>query len=221
VNECSLAAAADNDVLWKAACYRLAARFWPPSAEGPTVGVLGAARFVLADVIARRSHVRDRPGAQDELENALGQAEVLEPTETELAAAAELEVLAQRAGLELDAGESQLAAMVAARGIPSLDTGDKRAIRGFDALVSRSPTCTDLCGRVRCLEQLVLRVWRETPDDFPSIANDVCAEPGVDKTLSICFSCYSNAGTTFDGVCAALANYIEALQHDAPKVLVS
>ncbi len=52
----------------------------------------------------------------------------MEPTDREVAFATNLELTAQRAGLQLDVGESQLVAIVIERAIATFDTGDKRAI---------------------------------------------------------------------------------------------
>jgi hypothetical protein len=210
--------AVDNDVLFKAACYGLAMRFWPPS---ESIGVLGAARFVLADAVSRGSTVRDKESASEALAAIFARATVLEPTDEELTASAELEQLGQRAGLELDAGESQLAAMAAARGIELLDTGDKRAVRGLEALVESSSTCGNLCGRVRCFEQLLLLALADVTTEFDAISRDVCAEPDVDKTTSICFSCYSGGGAVLSSVRAALRNYLNSLRRDAPRLLAA
>jgi hypothetical protein len=210
--------AVDNDVLLKSACYRVAAHFWALSDH---VSVLGAARFVLADAISRGSTVRDKESASAALAELLERASVLEPTDDELTAAAALEQLAQRLGLELDAGESQLAAMVAARPIELLDTGDKRAVRGLEALVERSSICGQLCGRVRCLEQLLLLALIGAAEDFDEIGRAVCAEPDVDKTTTICFSCYSGGGADLEAVAAALNSYLGALRRDAPRILMA
>lgn len=209
--------AVDNDVLLKAACYGLAVRFWAPSEE---IGVLGAARFVLADAVSRGSRVRDKVTAGEALAELFARAVALEPTDDELSAAAELEKLAQRAGLELDAGESQLAVMVAGRTIELLDTGDKRAVRALEALVGVSGTCAQLCGRVRCLEQLLLSAL-EAAEEFDAIAHAVCVEPDVDKTTSICFSCYSDGGADLTSVRAGLQSYLASLRRDAPRVLAA
>jgi predicted nucleic acid-binding protein len=216
----AVGAAVDNDVLLKAASYRVTSRLWPSDAlDAP--GVLGAARFVLADVLKRGSRVRDQAGTQRELAELFGRAVVLEPTDDELAEAAELERLAQRAGLEIDAGESQLAAMVAARGIPWLDTGDKRAVRAFDTLTAASPPCAELRKRVRCLEQLFLLLLEDMEDGsaFDAFAAGVCAEPDIDKAVSICFSCYSGGGAVRDSALAGLASYVGSLRSAAPLLL--
>ena len=211
--------AVDNDVLLKAACYGLTLRFWAQPGDGSRIGVLGAARFVLRNVVARGSTVRDKAAASKALAEFFARATVLEPTDAELSAAAELEQLAQRAGLELDVGESQLAAMVAGRDIAMLDTGDKRAVRGFEALIGLSQTCAQLCTRVRCLEQLFLRVLDEPTSEFDTIASAVCAEPDVDKAASTCFSCYSGGGAEQGAVRGALESYVASLRSEAPRVL--
>lgn len=211
--------AVDNDVLLKAACYGLALRFWARKDGDPGVGVLGAARFVLAKAVERGPRVRDKPAAGKALAEFLARATVLEPTDAELAVAAELERLAQTAGLELDVGESQLAAMVAARDVPLLDTGDKRAVRGLERLIGLSPTCARLCSRVRCLEQLFVRVLEDDPGDFDVIASGVCAEPDVDRTASICFTCYSDGGAERNAVRAGLESYVASLRTEAPRIL--
>jgi len=211
--------AVDNDVLLKAACYSLAPRFWPQAGGDPSFGVLGAARFVLSNAVTRGSRVRDKAAASQGLAEFFARAALLEPTDAELGAAAELEQLAQRAGFELDVGESQLAAMVAARNILLLDTGDKRAVRGLEALIDLSQTCAQLSARVRCLEQLLLHALDTTPGEFQAITSAVCAEPAVDKTASICFGCYSDGEAERDSVRAGLESYVASLRSEAPRVL--
>jgi hypothetical protein len=208
--------AVDNDVLLKAACYGLALRIWSMH-TGP--GVLGAARFVLADAVAHSTRVHDKAATSAALAEFFAQAQVLEPTPAELNATADLERLAQQAGVELDTGESQLAVMVVSRGIPFLDTGDKRAVRGFEVLIGTSGTCQLLGAHVRCLEQLLLRVLHEAASEFAAIAAAVCAEPDIDKATSICFSCYSAAETTYSAATGALASYVDTLRAAAPTVL--
>ena len=164
--------------------------------------------------------VRDKASANHALAEFFSAAVELEPTDEELHAAAALETLAQRAGLDLDVGESQLAVMVALRNIGLLDTGDKRAIRGFHALTTESPTCAQLSSRVRCLEQLLLLAVDHEPHRFAAIARSICAEPFVDRAASICFSCTSR-GVGHHQVRSALQSYIDALRRDAPSVLAA
>ena len=211
--------AVDNDVLLKAACYGLALSFWGHAGGSPSAGVLGSARFVLRHVVASGSRVRDKDSANRALEEFFAWAAVLEPTDAELNSAAALEQLAQRAGLELDVGESQLAAIVAARGIPFLDTGDKRAVRGLELLAESSHTCAVLSARVRCLEHLLLLALEEHPDELASINAEICAEPDVNKAASICFGCYSDGAADPDEVRTGLNSYFASLRSQAPTVL--
>jgi hypothetical protein len=146
--------ATDNDVVLKAVCYGLAEAIWP-AGGGPPVGVLGAARYVLAEAINRASTKRDKAQIHSDLQRFLDSALVLEPTELEISLAVDAESAAQKAGVPLDTGESQLAAITVERGIPALETGDKRAIHALEELIEAVPFLGDLCGRVRCLEQIM------------------------------------------------------------------
>lgn len=206
-------AAVDNDILIKAACYRL-----HDALLGASFGVLGAARFVVAGRLARMPLTGERQGAQDAAADLITRSVVLEPSDAELILAAELETLAQRKGLELDAGESQLAAIIAKRDIRQLCTGDKRAIRALEQLLDPLPALAALAGRIRALEQLVddLVCRVQSPDD---IAKAICAEPTVDKALTICARCHTPPpdGPAIDR--DGLASYIGQLRTEAPRML--
>lgn len=208
--------AADNDVVLKATCFGLASSFW----RTKRVGVLGAARYVLAKRVHRVGLMREVADAQDDLDIFFASASVLEPTDDERQLAASLEAEAQRRGLEVDVGESQLCAMVARRGISELDTGDKRAISGLEHLLDDFDDLDGLCGRIRCLEQLVAELLSAgmTAHD---ISQAVCSEPKLDKTLSIIFSCYSDASTDDATVNGALDQYIESLRGEAPRLMAT
>lgn len=202
----------DNDILIKAACYRL-----HDDLVAPRFGVLGAARFVLAARLAKMPLRGDPQAAQNAATEMLSRSQTLEPNDSELALAANLETLAQRRGLELDVGESQLTAIVAERDVPQLRTGDKRAIRALEQLLDIFAPLGPIAGRVRSLEQLVADlVERADPDD---VARAICAEPAVDKALSICARCHSPAphGPAIDH--DGLASYIRQLRAEAPRVL--
>ncbi len=212
-HDCAVNAAVDNDILIKAACYRL-----QDTLLGASFGVLGAARFVVAGRLARMPLMGERQEAQDAAADLIARSVVLEPSDAELTLAAELETLAQRQGLELDAGESQLAAIVAERDVGQLSTGDKRAIRAFEQLLDALPALAALAGRIRSLEQLVddLVGRLESPDD---VAKAICAEPTVDKALTICARCHTPPpdGPAIDR--EGLASYIRQLRADAPRML--
>ncbi len=142
---------------------------------------------------------------------------VLEPTRDELDFAAAIETAAQRRGLELDAGESQLAAIVVHREVGLLETGDKRAIRSFDVLLDEIPDLDPLSGRLRCLEQIIARCLQTVDPDV--LARAVCGEPDVDKALSICFRCFSPPPHTAALDADGLNSYITALRTSAPRIL--
>jgi hypothetical protein len=206
----------DNDVMLKAACYSLHRGLWPELERG-RVGVLGAARYVLATHVERRAH--DVPRARAALEDLLHGVEELEPSDDELTAAADLEQLAARLGLPLDAGETQLIAIVAARDTRRFDTGDKRAIAAAERLIAESPPCAALVGRVMCLEQLFLRLVTEHSSAIEDVRRAVCDEIDADRAISICFSCYSREAPDVGDVVSALKSYVEALRGDARRVL--
>jgi hypothetical protein len=211
--------AVDNDVIIKAACYGLTTRFWPQAGLRYQLGVLGAARYVVAKRIARSRLVGHKTAAQHAFAALLATASILEPTDVEVGLATEMEVMAQRAGLSLDAGESQLVAMTIHRAIPVLETGDKRAIRSIELLLDNVGGLEGIAGKVRCLEQIVLGCLAE-PDAPDAVARAVCAEPNVDNALSICFRCYSPPpeGHVLDP--EAVTSYIASLRAAAPRVLM-
>lgn len=202
----------DNDILIKAACYRL-----QHGLVAPRFGVLGAARFVLAARLAKMPLRGDRQAAQDAATEMLVRSQTLEPNDGELALAASLETLAQRRGLELDVGESQLTAIVTERDVPQLRTGDKRAVRALEQMLDVFAPLEAIVGRVRSLEQLVADLVKHA--DADEVARAICAEPAVDKALSICARCHSPAphGPAIDH--DGLASYIRELRAQAPRVL--
>lgn len=207
--------ALDNDVILKAVRYGATELFWPSATR---LGVLGAGKYVVAGRIKREKLAEAKSSIEDDLTVFLNRTEVLEPSEHEVTRAAELEREAQKRSLPLDAGESQLAAMVVEREIALMTTGDKRAIASFERLLEAAPWLTALCGRVRCLEQVALAVVRDA-DAFETLARCVCSDPGADETLSICFSCYGGGDPLRGAAEGGLVSYIEALRGDAPHVL--
>lgn len=210
-------AAVDNDIILKAVAYRLSATFWPGLGE-TTIGLLGAARYVIPNRLDRAGLSGDAPTAKAEFAALLATAAALEPNRDELRLAAEIETAAQRASLPLDSGESQLAAMVMERSIPTLETGDKRAVRSLESLRGHVDFLERLDCRIRCFEQVVHRLVSDEVA-FRSAAAAVCAEPSVDKTLTICFACRSPAPAPRERVMEGLESYIASLRAEAPNVL--
>jgi hypothetical protein len=126
----------DNDIIFKGTCYGLLDEFLSPvCATRDLVGVLGAAQFVVSKKITKKNPKKGIAVALRHLKDFLERVTVVEPTEDEQKMAAEFELAAQRAGLVLDVGESQLCAIVICRLTPLLLTGDKRAIQAIEELL--------------------------------------------------------------------------------------
>lgn len=206
---------ADNDVLLKGACYRLLIQLADKLEPHEAVGILGAAKFVVSHRLGTLDSVMDGDGALAEFNAFMELATELEPSsdETELATAIEEE--AQRAGVEVDSGESQLAAIAVRRATYILLTGDKRAIAGLEVVAAYVPEMASLRGSIASLEQLVLTFASSL--GLEEVRTRVCAERHVDQALSISLSCNSGGhAVTPDG----LASYIQDLRAQAPTLLV-
>lgn len=209
----------DNDILMKGACYQiLPALLGVLPGGGQGYGILGAARFVVPKLLERARLVSGDAKAQESLQAAITASEVLEPTSSEQELAAQLESGAQALALNLDAGESQLAAILASREIPLLVTGDKRAIRALEELVDAVPALEPIVGRVHCLEQCVQRLIEHEGDEV--VCTAICAEPSVDKALTICCSCAGGVRSR-ETLRKCLAGYIDELRIAAPRVLAT
>jgi predicted nucleic acid-binding protein len=206
--------AIDNDVVLKAVGYGLVSVFWQEPYT--SLGVIGAAPFVISKAIDRGARVHNRQLAAERLRDFIKQVTVLEPSDEELDLAAELELAAQRRGLPVDSGESQLAAIVIERMLRELITGDKRAIASLETLAEDVEQIAGLERKLRCLEQVVLRFIDE---HFEDLSAAICTEPDLDKTLSICFGCRSAPRAVRSVVVEGLESYIRALRSEAPMLL--
>lgn len=203
----------DNDVVLKVACYALVTESLAAmTSNGTPLGMLGVGRFVIRGRLERAKNIADRDRARAALERMLAAVEMLEPTEDELALAADLEAEASRQGLELDGGESQLLAIVARRNFHCLLTGDKRAISAMAAVAMALAA-----GRILCLEQLMVRIVAAVGAD--AVRPQVCAEPRVDRALTACFGCARDAVPHAD-VVDGLTSYVNHLERTAPGVLM-
>jgi hypothetical protein len=178
---------------------------------------LGAARFVVSKKITKKAPHQGIAAAHQHLATFLGRAAVVEPTDDEQRMAAEFELAAQRAGLGFDAGESQLCSILICRSTPLLLTGDKKAIQALEQLLDSESRLVALCGKIRCLEQLVLDVFSASPNP-DALRTAICAEVEVDKTLTICFSCHCKDGSGLDHA-EGLKSYLADLQRRATRVL--
>lgn len=204
----------DNDVLIKGSAYAL----WALLDEEMlgSVGVLGAARYVVPDAI-QRNKIDQRGRALDAWCALLSDAEELEPTADELQLATLLEESAHDLGIPLDPGESQLCAMAVHRPDSVMLTGDKRAIAAAERLRGLVGELARLDGRVACLEQLLQSLSVALGAEV--VRGHVCSEPAVDRAISICFSCASQHDASIDE--SGLASYIENLRSSAPRLLAA
>lgn len=210
-------AAIDNDVLFKGACYGLLAELTSTSCSKTEVaGVLGSARFLVSKKIEKGMLRGNRAAALATFLQFLSQTVALEPTNSEQGMAADLELTAQKLGINLDGGESQLCAILVHRALQMLLTGDKRAIAAMEKLIDAETRLMPICGKVKCLEQLVHDALDNA--DHGIFRRAVCAEPDIDKALAICFSC-TNQSPTAPSVIEGLQSYIRSIRREASRVL--
>lgn len=204
----------DVDIMLKFSAYGLLSSF-----QAETVlGLLAVSKYVVAKRIARTSSINDKERAVQEFSRFLERASIFEPTADEVGFAAMLEKRSQDLGLSLDIGESQLLAAVVHRGLSRCWTGDKRAIASAETLLDEVSELQAVSGKLSCLEQAALGLLEKLGAN--STRGSICGEPAVDLALSNCFSCYSGQPVN-DSVVAGLSSYIEALRHEAPRILSS
>lgn len=205
----------DNDILLKCSCYAVLEDIAHGVSATNSLAILGAAKYVVRSRLSRSPEVRDPGSATTRLNGFLGKMMEIEPTAEELALAARIEEAALLANLEVDVGESQLCAVVIQREIPRLITGDKRAVRSLEMLLTRVGELALLKRRVVSLEQLIL--WLVGGLTAEMIQARVCAEPLVDKAVAISMSCADGGAGPYDP--AGLQSYIGNLHKDTGTVL--
>jgi hypothetical protein len=134
----------------------------------------------------------------------------LEPEEDEVALAADLAATAQERGLPLDAGEAQLAAILARRGLPLLVSGDKRALAALATLVEDGPMRPAFVGRLACFEQLLGSIAGLMGE--VQLRSQICSEPEVDGAMRLACSCGREQWnpTQFHEACASFSGAVRA-----------
>ncbi|MGB8768941.1 MAG: hypothetical protein WCC92_04960 [Candidatus Korobacteraceae bacterium] len=211
-------AVADNDILLKGACYGLLPEFVGAVPGTGHIGILGASIFVVPSKIKKQSLRGDPAVVQTRFAAFVADNELLEPSCDEQSMAALFEATAQKLALNLDTGESQLVAMLVSRSLPWLLTGDKRAIAAIENLFDADTRLAVVAGKIRSLEHLIRDVLASGIVD--QVRGAICAEPAVDKALSICFSCsgsHASSATVSEG----LSSYIADLRSRAARVLAT
>jgi hypothetical protein len=206
----------DSDVLFKASCYDLACDLIEVLAGGSRdVASLALARFVLKRKIEKSGRIADRQRAAKALDSVLASISALEPNDAELSLAAQYEEHGLSAGYAFDSGESQLLAVLVNRAAKVMVTGDKRAVAAAWRLAIDIESVPLLAGRFACFEQVMLEIRGKKGG--PALAASVCAEPAVDKAMSICFGCSS----TFDeqNMREGLDSYVGHLRGSSGELL--
>lgn len=203
-------AALDSDVLLKGVSYGILDALLAALPGGPYVhGILGTAKFVLPKALKKRPPKRFEL-AKDELATAFLTLECLEPDEDETAIAAKLEYEAQRQFAPLHVGECQLIAIMLARQLRHLLTGDRNAISAMAMI--EGPEVLDpihLAGKFICFEQAVLHLVNA--QGARTVRDAICAERQVDTAMRVCFSC-SSPEIGEESWITALKSHIENLR---------
>lgn len=212
----AIEAAFDNDVLIKLSAYGLLPEVIAALGVNSTVGVLGASRFLVPKAIERDKRLLDRDSALACWEAVLPSLKELEPTDDEIALATRIEELSLTNGLAMDGGESQLCAIALLRGVPHILTGDKRAIASSEQLRALAPELNELGGRLVCLEQVIAGAATRIGSD--AVRTRVCANPDVDRALTICFEC-TGLGVGHPADPAGLRSYVADVRRTAPTML--
>lgn len=208
----------DNDIILKVCCFGLGAQFKDLFGEAEVPVRLGLATFVVPRKIAKSSRVRDKKSAQAQVVDFLAWAVALEPTEDELSFASEIEDVAREENIDFDAGESQLLAVLLRRNASQMMTGDKRAMIGLRALSQRLGVVKETNGKVVCFEQILLALLKLIGAE--ELTRNVCAEPEVDRTASICCSCASGRGDEVS-IAEGLTSYIRHLRAECGECLAA
>lgn len=210
----------DNDVLIKMSRFQLVGELLHlacPAGCANNTGVLATARFICAARLRKAiTNGETTTNSVETFEAFLASVEILEPSEKELALAAQLEDEAQAGNLALDAGESILTAIATLRGSQIL-TGDKRAVAAIEQLLATVPDIRDLSGCAICLEQAVMTLTDSLGADV--VRARICAEPTADHALRLVFECRRD-GAEGDFEPLGLISYIDDLRRFAPTVLM-
>jgi hypothetical protein len=204
----------DNDVLIKMSAWQLGGPLTDclTTASGPPA-MLGVAAFVIRRKLGKIG-LQNPVAAEAAFAKLCDDLSLVEPTEEELHTAAALEEAANRADLQFDTGESQLAAILLHRGGALLATGDKRAIAAL-AVVARN----ELAGRVAPLEALLRQIAARI--GMEQLRAHICSEPTADRSAAICFACHRQEAILAAEVEACLASYLRDLAKVAEPILIS
>ncbi|WP_192249527.1 hypothetical protein [Mesorhizobium silamurunense] len=202
----------DNDVVLKTCSYGAGAELVELSTTGNLApAILALARFTLRSRVERSRVLVDAQNASAQLDAILAQLRFLEPTPEEVEIAADFEAAATKANLSFDAGESQLVAMLMARGGVALVSGDKRAAKAMSVVVP------ELERRLVCLEQVLHSIIARF--GLEPLRSSVCREKSSDRAVTNCFQC-SSQQVEAPSVLQALESYLRSLRSETGRLLV-
>lgn len=208
----------DNDVLHKTIAYGLFEGILKtPTVRNEIYGVLGTAKYVVGRKLKKHPPLRGIDATLIDFNAALQSLNEIEPTQEEVKTAAQFEYMAQRLNLAFDNGESILCAVLLARQLNHILTGDKRAIVAVEMLVNATNISNQIGSKLICLEQLFL--WFIKKCEVGNVRAAICSESAVDKALTSCFGCYSPE-VADDSCVEGLKSYIDSLRKSAPTVLM-
>ncbi len=205
----------DNDVALKLCAYASAEDLIElASFKNRTLAMLPVARHTVDRRVQRARGIKDPGSLQSQWDIFSAKIDWIEPTTEEISFAAELEEQAITLSVELDGGESQLFAILVFRLSPWMLTGDKRAIVALETIGRAFPS-----ERVACLEQVVFTLLRKL--GTTALRTKICAEPNVDRALSIAFACHSKPRPVSDAsIEAGLISYVDYIRKSAPLILI-
>lgn len=205
----------DNDVILKMCAFAASNQLVEiATVQGCPPVLLAVAKYSLRSQVSKYRSIPEYENTVAQLEIFMRKVKLIEPTEDEINFAADLEEKAIRNGFHLDAGESQLVAVLIHRCSPLLITGDKRAIIALSKIAPQT-----IEGRVACFEQVVATVVIGN-SFLESFRTSVCKSRTVDKAIANCFSC-SSPSVTLEEVMAGLRSYIAALRCNTGKLLIN
>lgn len=209
----------DNDFLHKLTMYELFDLLVQSISQDKVhLSALDVAQYVIRKKAKKNPPQKGLDAFLKVFEQILQKIELVSPTDIELKLASELEACAQRQGVNLDIGESQLCAILICRSIPVLFTGDKRAIYAIEVIFHSGNSIPDFKAKLVCLEQAISWLLQHSPQLGEQVRTAICTEKNADKSLSICFSCSSPEQSDIDWQ-GQLRSYIEYLRKQAPNLL--
>lgn len=204
----------DNDVALKLCAYSCAEDLVGLfKAKQMSLAMLGVARHSIGRRVKRARNICNPSMLSQQWSLLSSRVIWIEPTDEEIAFAADLEQQALEMNVELDGGESQLFAILVNRLSPLLITGDKRAIAALEVIGQLLPY-----ERVACLEQVFYTLLKTL--GAAALQSRVCSEPSVDRTLSIAFACHSKAEPiSASSIETGLMSYVGSVRKSAPLIL--